>query len=189
MQSHGGVVTRCVSAKSLSCIVPTGTLCSTSPSLPWGLWASVPHLPRYYATLRLPPAPLGVLRLSLVPRYLACCPRSWSPCRARDQAEAPGHARACGHPVPQAGSMVKETGGSPTLPRSPSAAMPRSQTPVVSCALVIAHPGLRPARAWKPWQKCRLNFLSAKDRDGEIDLVVNMRHGMSPLTPSPQCVQ
>src|SRR5713101_6364655 len=33
-----------------------------------------------------------------------------------------------------------------------------------------------------------LCLLDNKDRDGEIDLVVNMRHGMSPPTPSPQCV-
>ncbi len=46
--------------------------CSTSPSLSWVPWASVPHLPQYYATLRLPSGPLRVLRLSLVPRYLAC---------------------------------------------------------------------------------------------------------------------
>ena len=31
-------------------------------------------------------------------------------------------------------------------------------------------------------------LLDHKDRDGEIDLVVNMRYGMSPLTPSPQCM-
>ena len=28
-----------------------------SPSLPWVAWASLPHLPRYYAPLRLPPCP------------------------------------------------------------------------------------------------------------------------------------
>src|SRR5215510_11366421 len=31
-------------------------------------------------------------------------------------------------------------------------------------------------------------LLDHKDRDGEIDLVVNMRHGMSSLTPSAQLV-
>jgi hypothetical protein len=64
-------VTRLVSAKSLSCLVPPRTLCLTSPSLPWVAWASLPHVQRYYATLRLPPDPLGVLHLSLVLRYLA----------------------------------------------------------------------------------------------------------------------
>src|SRR4029450_5774877 len=51
-------------------------------SLPWVAWGSLPHIQWYYATLRLPPVLLGVLRLSLVPRYLACFPRSWSPRRA-----------------------------------------------------------------------------------------------------------
>src|SRR5262245_4729744 len=37
------------------------------------------------------------------PRYLACFRRSWCPSRARVQEEAPGHARAFGHPVPQSG--------------------------------------------------------------------------------------
>src|SRR5215831_18186476 len=61
--SRRGVVTRLVSAKSLSCIVPPGTLCPTAPSLPWVAWASLPHLPRYYAPLRLPPCPSRVASL------------------------------------------------------------------------------------------------------------------------------
>ena len=140
-----GGVTRLASSESLSCIVPAGMLCPTSPSLPWVAWVSLPHVPWYYTTLRLPPALLGVLRLSLVPRYLACFPRSWCPCRARGQAEAPSHARAFGHPVPHSGPLVKETDGSPKFPSSPCEAMPRSQTPVVSCALATAHPGLLPS--------------------------------------------
>jgi hypothetical protein len=44
--SSRGVVTRFVSSESLSCIVPTGMLCPTSPSLPWVAWASLPHVPR-----------------------------------------------------------------------------------------------------------------------------------------------
>src|SRR5438093_583245 len=60
------------------------------------------------------------------------------------------HARACGHPVPHSGHVVKETGGSPTFPSSPCEDMPRSQTPVVSCALAIAHPGLLPSSACTP---------------------------------------
>src|SRR5262249_6943461 len=39
-------------------------------SLPWVAWASLPHLPRYYAPLRLPPPRLGGLHLSLVPDTL-----------------------------------------------------------------------------------------------------------------------
>jgi hypothetical protein len=48
---------------------PSRTLCPASPSLQWVPWASVPHLHRYYAPLRLPTAHLEVLRSSLVPRY------------------------------------------------------------------------------------------------------------------------
>ena len=62
----------------------------------------------------------------------------------------PDSARAFGHPVPQSGNDIKETGGSPKFPSSPSEDMPRSQTPVVSCALAKAHPGLRPSGQWKP---------------------------------------
>src|SRR5215471_19861359 len=44
----------------------------------------------------------------------------------------------------------KETGGSPKFPSYPSGHMPRSQTPVVSCALAIPRPGLLPSGQWKP---------------------------------------
>jgi len=66
--------------------------------------------------------------------------RSWCPLRAHDQVEAPDHARAFGRPGPSSGSVVKERDGSPKFPSYPSEDMPRSQTPVVSCALAcIAH--------------------------------------------------
>src|SRR5713101_1780211 len=39
---------------------------------------------------------------------------------------------------------------SPTFPRSPSEDMPRSQTPVVSHALALSHPGLLPSGACPP---------------------------------------
>src|SRR5713101_4092821 len=56
---------------SLVCL-PTGTLCSTAPSLPWVAWASLPHLHRYYAPLRLPPPRLGGFACRSPARYLAC---------------------------------------------------------------------------------------------------------------------
>jgi hypothetical protein len=40
---------------------PRRTLCPASPSLRWVVWASLPHLLRYYARLRLPLAPLDGL--------------------------------------------------------------------------------------------------------------------------------
>src|SRR5574341_2518320 len=125
--------------------------CPTAPSLPWVAWASLPHLPRYDAPLRLPPCPSRVA--SRVARFpipcllLSVCglPKGlvvWS--------KRPTHARAFGHPVPHSGTVVKETGGSPTFPSSPSGDMPRSQTPVVSWILALAHPGLLPSGACTP---------------------------------------
>ena len=74
--------------------------CSTSPSLPWVPWALVPHFHRYYATLRLPPVPLGSLHLSLASRYLACSSRSWCPHRARCLVEAPRRRQGLWSPGP-----------------------------------------------------------------------------------------
>ena len=143
-------MTRLVSAKSLSCIVPPGTLCPTSPSLPWVAWASLPHVHRYYTTLRLPTVPLGGFACRSPSRYLACFHRSWYPSRAHDRMEASEHARAFRHPVPHSGTVVKEIGGSPKFPRYPSGHMPRSQTPVVSSTLAKTCPELLPSGACKP---------------------------------------
>jgi hypothetical protein len=75
-------------------------LCPTSPSLPWVAWASLPHVHRYYTTLRLPSVPLGSLRLSLASRSLACLSRSWRPRRARCPVEAPGQRQGLWSPGP-----------------------------------------------------------------------------------------
>jgi len=48
------------------------TLCPAVPSLPWVPWGAVPHLPRYYAPRRLPPARLGSLHSTFASRYRAC---------------------------------------------------------------------------------------------------------------------
>ena len=45
---------------------------------------------------------------------------------------------------------TKETNNSLQFLSYPLKCMPRSQTPVVSCALAIAHPGLLPSSHWKP---------------------------------------
>ena len=117
--SSGGVVTRLASSESLSCIVPTGTLCPTSPSLQWVAWVSLPHLRRYYATLRLPPGPLGVLRLSLVPRYLACSSRSWCPRRARRLVEAPSPRQGLWSPGPPVRDVRQGARGLSQVPEFP----------------------------------------------------------------------
>jgi len=126
-------------------------LCPTAPSLPWVPWASVPHRPRYYAPLRLPPCPSR--GASLVARDPDTLPASnvrglrfrlvarWKP---------PGHARAFDPPVPLFRHLYKETGGSPKFPSYPYGHMPRSQTPVVSSTLAKTRPGLLPSSACKP---------------------------------------
>jgi hypothetical protein len=53
-------------------------------------------------------------------------------------------------PAPQTGNCCQETGGSPQFPSYPSRDLPRSQTPVVSWALAMSRPGLRPSGPWKP---------------------------------------
>src|SRR5262245_4729743 len=74
-------------------------LCPTAPSLPWAAWASLPHLPWYYAPLRLPPPHLRGLHLSfaapipcLLPSFVVSltgsCPRGSS--RARQGFWSPG---------------------------------------------------------------------------------------------------
>ena len=120
-------------------------------SLPWVAWVSLPHLHWYYATLRLPSCPSRVASLVArvpIPCVLPCV--CGLPCGLVSGWKPREHARAFGHPVPHSGLCVKETDGSPKFPSSPSEDMPRSQTPVVSCALAVAHPGLLPSSACKP---------------------------------------
>ena len=115
-----------VSSESLSCIVPTGS--PARRRLP-SRGSLGPHFPTFPGTMRrydCRPAPLGVLHLSLVPRYLACFHRSWSPLRARSREEAPGHARAFGHPVPQSGYKTRR-----------QAALPSSQVPPLKTCLAL----------------------------------------------------
>src|SRR5262249_52536546 len=104
----------------------------------WVAWASLPHVQREDATLRLPPVLLGVLRLSLVPRYLACFPRAWSPRRARGLVEAPSPRQGFWSPGPHAGSVT----------RSP-VALPSSRVPPVQTCPALSPrwcPGHSPKR-------------------------------------------
>ena len=103
------------------------------PSLQWVLWASVPHLPRYYAPLRLPHCPSQVA--SLVARFPIPCPLRFVraiPYGLVIWAKPPDHARAFGHPVPHSGHVTRR-----------HVALPSSRaTPVYAC------PALRPR--WCP---------------------------------------
>jgi len=62
------------------------------------------------------------------------------PIWAHDLGEAPRSRQGFWSPGPPFRELCVETGGSPKFPSYPSADMPRSQTPVVSCALAaVAH--------------------------------------------------
>ena len=139
-----------VSSKSLPCLPPAdalldgafppvGRLGLTSPPSPVLCAATTATMPFSGSfTCRSFPDTVRAPLVRGVPEGLVV----WS--------KRPDSARAFGHPVPQSGNIVKETGGSPKFPSSPCEDMPRSQTPVVSCALAIAHPGLLPSGACKP---------------------------------------
>ena len=72
------------------------------------------------------------------------------PARGRLEAARPRQG-SCSPGTPRLPAIRdQETTGSPTFPSDPRDDMPRSQTPVVSCALALAHPGLRPSGACKP---------------------------------------
>jgi len=114
---------------------PSRTVCPASPSLPWVPWASVPPLPRYYAPLRLPPVPLGSLRLRSLPHTLAASSLC-VPCGSLRDGSFPSTPGLLVNRYPSSsGRADQETGGSPQFPSSPCDARLRSpQTPVVSCS-------------------------------------------------------
>jgi hypothetical protein len=116
------------------------SLCPASPSLPWVPWVAVPHLPRDSAPRRRPPAPRGSLRLSLASRYRACFMVFVVSPRAHGLLDAPRSRQGLWSPGPPCRALCTEIGGSPTFPSSPSEDRPRSQTPVVSCALAAVAP-------------------------------------------------
>jgi hypothetical protein len=77
-------------------------------SLQWVPWASVPHLLRYYAPLRLPACPSP--DTSLVARVpIPCLPQCVRdvPAGLVIWAKPPNRARAFGHPVPHSGSVTR----------------------------------------------------------------------------------
>ena len=89
-------------------------------------------------------------RVAALPDTAPASRRSWCPHRARGLGEAPRSRQGLWSPGPPIRELCTETGGSPKFPSYPCEDMPRSQTPVVSCALAIAHPGLLPSCACKP---------------------------------------
>jgi hypothetical protein len=65
---------------------------------------------------------------------------SWCPHRAPGLGEAPRARQGLGSLAPPVRAVDAETGGAPTVPRSPAADLPRSQPPGVSCALAAVAP-------------------------------------------------
>ena len=112
-----------------------------------------PHCPTCPGPLRRYDGPLSLSGASRGARPPDTVPASLvrgGPYGLVTWSKRPDHARAWGHPVPHSGSVVKEPGGAPTCPRSPCEDLPRSPTPVVSCALAIPHPGRLPSSACTP---------------------------------------
>src|SRR5712691_7826881 len=132
MQSHGGLVTRLVSTKSLSCVCPLER--SARRRLP-SRGSLGPHFPTFIGTMRRYDCHLPVSGASLGARLPDTLPASaclWSPKRAHGRVEAPDHARAFGHPVPPSGYGTRR-----------QVALPSSRVPpMVPC------PALRPR--WCP---------------------------------------
>src|SRR5262245_7453446 len=125
---------------------PSRMVCPASPSLPWVAWASLPHLPRYCAPLRLPAVLLGSLRFRSLPHTLSAssvCVPSGS-CGSGSAPLTPG-LLVNRYPF-SSGNPNKETVGSPKFPSFPCDDMLRSpQTPVVSC---LARPYARRTAAF-----------------------------------------
>jgi hypothetical protein len=150
VQSTGLPWSGVVSSKSLPCLPPADALPDGAfpPVGRLGL-TSPPSPVLYAATTALCPSRVASLVARFpIPCVLPCV--CGVPCGLVSWWKPLEHARAFGHPVPHSGLLVKETGGSPKFPSSPCEDMPRSQTPVVSCALAIAHPGMLPSGACKP---------------------------------------
>jgi len=73
-------------------------------------------------------------------------------CVTPRQVPGPRHPAGLGDVLPRLPDPAIPTArrGAPTCPSDPAADRPRAQTPVVSWALALAHPGRLPAGAWTP---------------------------------------
>src|SRR5262245_46243969 len=113
---------------------PSRTVRPASPSLQWVAWASLPHLPRSCAPLRLPAVPLGSLRFRSLPNTLSAS-SVCVPCGSSGSGSSPPTPGLLVNRYPSSsGGDNKESAGSPKFPSFPSDDMLRSpQTPVVSC--------------------------------------------------------
>jgi hypothetical protein len=100
VQSNGGLVTRLVSAKSLSCILPTG---SSARRRLLSHGSLGPRFPTFYGTMRRYDCHLplsGFFACRSFPESLACSSRLWSPRRAHCLVEAPRQRQGLWSPGP-----------------------------------------------------------------------------------------
>jgi hypothetical protein len=101
------------------------------------------RFPTFTGTMRREDYPLplsGRFACRSLPDTAPASWRSWCPLRAHGLGEAPRSRQGLWSPGPPFRALYAETGGSPKFPSYPSEDMPRSQTPVVSCALAaVAH--------------------------------------------------
>jgi len=149
VQSNGGLVTRLVSAKSLSCVCPLNALPDDA----------FPPVGRLGLTSPLSPVLCAATTATCPSRGPLLVARSPIPCvlplfvvshTGSSPGGSPRRRQGLWSPGPPLRVVRKETDGSPKFPSSPCEDMPRSQTPVVSCALALSHPGLLPSGACKP---------------------------------------
>ena len=104
--------------------------------------------------------------LPVLPRYLVSLVLLCVPCASQGSSERREPPLQRRESLPHWSALLrlilyKETIGSPTFPSHPSACMPRSQTPVVSCTLALAHPGLLPSGHCTPsaFPRCGLRTI------------------------------
>ena len=109
-----------------------------------------PPSPVLCAAMTTPCPARGASRVAPLPDTAPASRRSWCPHRARGRGEAPRSRPGLWSPGPPLREWCTATGGAPKFPSYPCEDMPRSQTPVVSCALAIPPPGLLPAGACQP---------------------------------------
>src|SRR5713101_2573821 len=95
------------------------TFCPALPSLQWVPWVLVPHLHRYYAPRRLPPARLGSLHSSLASRYHACFTAFVLSHAGSWPGGSPRSRQGLWSPGPPIRELCTETGGSPKFPSYP----------------------------------------------------------------------
>jgi hypothetical protein len=107
------------------------------------------RFPTRCGTMRRSDSPLAVsggCAWRSLPNTVPAASRAWCPLWAHDLVEAPRSRQGFWSPGPPSREFCAETGGSPTFPRDPWADMPRSETPVVSCARASIAPRMAAVR-------------------------------------------